>query len=91
MRADKEPQTAGTVETILRLRAVGVVDAAIEVLIRLQWRFQDQQLVKADAFAPVRPLRYEFGLEIHILLYGVDHHEVVAQRVQLAETHQFSH
>ena len=73
------------VAALLRFAAVGVEDAAAEVLVRFVRRQHGEELVEADAGAPVAPGANPRRVEFRRLGEEIHDHEVVAQAVHFGE------
>jgi hypothetical protein len=85
-RADEADEAARAVAALLDLVAAGAVEDAIaEVDARRGARLDDQDLVAADAEAPVADSAQLRGIEIERRARGVEHDEIVARSLHLRE------
>ena len=86
-------ETARAVAALLDLRAVRVVDTIVEVGARIARCLDQQDLVAADAEAPIGYEADLCGVQRECLAGGVEHHEIVAQAVHFGEgeTHPGGH
>ena len=90
LRHDQPGDAAARVAASLDLAAIGVVDGKRGIRSGLGWRFDDDQLVEADAAAAVGQRAHGIGRqgprhETRCALPCVDDHEVVAEPVHLDE------
>src|SRR5690606_32991913 len=84
-RREKPRETPRAVAALLDLAAVGVVDAIARVAVAGLFGLDQEQLIEADAEAPIRPAPHELGLGQRPAGGPLDDHEVVAEAVHFGE------
>ena len=84
-------RAARAVAALLHLAAVGVEDAVGEVGLGPAGRFEQQQLIAADAEVPVGQCAHLRGRQADRLAHAVDDHKVIAQTVHLGEPQPGGH
>ena len=82
---DKTGKTARAIAALLDLAAVAVENPVAEIGVGQGGFFHQQQLVKTHAGVAVAQLANLRGAQAHALAHAVDHHEIVAQAMHLAE------
>jgi hypothetical protein len=83
--ADEAGEAACPVAALFDLGAVGIEDAVMEIGIGQARRLDQQDLIAADAEAPIGQTSRELGIQVDPLAHGVEDDEVVAQSLHLGE------
>ena len=85
LEAHKAGKAAGAVATLLHLGTIGIVDAIVEILLRIVGRLHQQQLIEADTEVAVGKTTNGLGGEVNLLGHPIHHHEVIAEAMHLGK------